>query len=203
MLKTTSSPQVERMAFPSDQTKLFAYTHTLEPTVEGWNIYDPVVEFQRLGLIKRDEAEQQEEQGQDDEEDDEELARHFRAVGNYTFELSPTYPPLFVIPAALSESELDEICNFRSRQRLPTVVWAHPDTQATLSRCAQPMPGVKGKRCVEDEKLFMLLRTVNPTNSEVLKIIDARPFKAAVGNQVMGKGTRPLYRFSEYFTVEF
>lgn len=47
---------------------------------------------------------------------------------------------------------------------------------------------LKGKRSEMDEKLFTVLREVNPTNSDVLYIIDARPYKAAMGNTVMGKG---------------
>jgi hypothetical protein len=47
---------------------------------------------------------------------------------------------------------------------------------------------LSGKRCEADEKLIARLRECNPTNRETLYIMDARPYKAAVGNTVMGKG---------------
>jgi hypothetical protein len=42
----------------------------------------------------------------------------------------------------IDDAKLKVVCKFRSRQRLPAVVWQHPVTKATLSRCAQPLPGL-------------------------------------------------------------
>jgi myotubularin-related protein 1/2 len=100
---------------------------------------------------------------------------------NESFTLCDSYPPLLVLPAVLSDKEIKAIAEHRSKGRLPVVVWMHPVTRATLSRCAQPLVGLKGKRSETDEKLFEILRELNPVNSEVLHIIDARPYKAAMG----------------------
>jgi len=58
-----------------------------------------------------------------------------------------------------------------------------------MSRCAQPLAGLKGNRCTEDERLLAAIREANPTNSKLLYIVDFRPYKAAVGNKIMGKGS--------------
>jgi hypothetical protein len=102
---------------------------------------------------------------------------------------------VFAVPSAFSEKDLDgetarvalahlspECCAYRSKKRVPALVWRHPNNGATLSRCAQPLPGISGKRSSADEKLFQTLREMNTSNSDVLYIIDARPFKAAAGS---------------------
>eukprot|EP00808_Paulinella_micropora_P021469 g23970.t1 len=57
-----------------------------------------------------------------------------------------------------------------------------------MGRCAQPNRGVTGRSCPEDEKLMTCIRSLNPTDSEKLYVIDARPYAAAVGNSIQGKG---------------
>lgn len=173
-----------RLIFSKDQTRCFAFSHKLitsNDTVNGWNLYDPLAEYDRIGITS---------------------SHSFLRISNInmTFDLSDTYPRFMIFPKGFSDSEVKEVANYRSRNRIPVVVWMHPNTKATLSRCAQvfhvhfievyfqPSTGIQGKRCPEDEKLLSLLRGCNPTNSEVLHIMDARPFKAAVGNSIMGKG---------------
>ena len=97
-------------------------------------------------------------------------------------------PHLLLLPAALRDGEIKQIASYRSQSRLPAVTWVHPLTRASLSRCAQPLVGLNRKRSELDEKLVTLLRLVNPANPRVLHILDARPWKAAVGNTAMGKG---------------
>ena len=71
----------------------------------------------------------------------------------------------------------------------------HPETKATLSRCAQPLTGMKGSRCVDDEKLIDEIRKANPTNPKIIYLMDARPYKAAIGNTVMGKGFEKISNY--------
>jgi hypothetical protein len=170
--------------FPKEgQIKAFAFSHSLPCTTfgNGWNIYDALSEYHRIGLYPHP---------------------HFQLVDNHAYELSDTYPQAFLMPAALSSEALDAIAKHRSRARMPATVWRHPRTGATLSRCSQPNTGIGGRRCAEDEQLFTLLRTLNPSNSEVLYIMDARPLKAAVGNRVMGKGYEDMRNY-EQCQVEF
>jgi hypothetical protein len=53
---------------------------------------------------------------------------------------------------------------------------------------AQIFARINRKRNQADIRLMNMYREMNPTNSEVFYIMDARPFSAAVGNSIMGKG---------------
>ena len=44
----------------------------------------------------------------------------------------------------------------------------------SLSRSSQPLVGISGSTCSEDEKLVRMILTTNPNNEELF-IIDARP----------------------------
>eukprot|EP00475_Leptophrys_vorax_P004204 TRINITY_DN12515_c0_g1_i1.p1 TRINITY_DN12515_c0_g1~~TRINITY_DN12515_c0_g1_i1.p1 ORF type:complete len:634 (+),score=81.91 TRINITY_DN12515_c0_g1_i1:123-1904(+) len=104
------------------------------------------------------------------------------------YELCDTYPQYIAIPNQITDEELRLVAGFRSRGRLPVIAWKHPRTKATLCRCSQPLAGINRKRNQADIRLMNMYREMNPTNSEVFYIMDARPFSAAVGNTIMGKG---------------
>eukprot|EP01062_Namystynia_karyoxenos_P056650 TRINITY_DN4757_c0_g1_i1.p1 TRINITY_DN4757_c0_g1~~TRINITY_DN4757_c0_g1_i1.p1 ORF type:complete len:823 (+),score=231.08 TRINITY_DN4757_c0_g1_i1:89-2470(+) len=73
--------------------------------------------------------------------------------------LSPvaiTYPTRFAVPRRAPDSLVAECAKFRSRGRLPVVSWLHPATCALLSRAAQPLAGLGGKRSEADEQLVEL-----------------------------------------------
>ena len=139
-----------------------------EGEVDGWSLYSPAAEYARLGLLSG--------------------GLYRLSTANANFSLCPTYPPCFVTPAIISDADLASIASHRSQQRLPAVVYLHPLTGATLSRSAQPLVGVRGKRNELDEALISVLRRSSPCNSTAFVIMDARPYKAAMGNAVMGKG---------------
>ena len=85
-----------------------------EATVDGWALYDPLAEFRRLGLL--------------------DSSSHYRVSDlnlHYTF--SPTYPRYLVVPRSLSDKELEGLAPFRSKARIPTVVWARRNHTAAVS----------------------------------------------------------------------
>jgi len=179
---------VSALAFPrdKDQTKLFAFTHrakrgnkeaaqSLPPERDGWNLFDPLREYARLGLVT--------------DSGKEVPGRHFRlSYFNLSYEACPSYPRVLCLPSSVTDEQLTLVAKFRSSGRLPAVVWRHPRTGASLSRCSQPLAGMRGKRCLADEQLIAALRLANPHNPSGLYVMDARPYKAAVGNAIMGKG---------------
>jgi myotubularin-related protein 1/2 len=61
--------------------------------------------------------------------------------------------------------------------------WIHPESQATITRSSQPMVGVSGRRCKEDEKYLQTIMEVN-AQSHKLYIMDARPQVNALANKV-------------------
>lgn len=152
----------------------------------GWKVYSPLREYQRMGLIP---------------------SHHFRLVDklNWDYGLCATYPAMFVIPAAVSDDELRAIASFRAKGRVPAVVWRHKTNGATISRCSQPMVGnllvnnfnsasgnsslmpTQSRRCTEDEKLAQMLRMLNDHNE--LLFVDARPIVNAVANSFKRGGS--------------
>ena len=64
--------------------------------------------------------------------------------------------------------------------------WIHPESQATITRCAQPLVGVSGKRNRDDERYIQMIMDAN-AQSHKLFIMDARPNVNAVANKVRTK----------------
>jgi len=178
--------KIQKLAFPEDQREMFAFAYGKHKERDGnidnqgWNFFDAIGEYKRLGLASRKSK-----------------FRLTTANCNHEgqFQLSPTYPSFFCVPASLSDSDLVKLVKHRSKGRIPATVYKHPLTGATLSRCAQPMGGLINKRLKEDERLVEAIRTANPTNSDAIYLMDARPYKAAVGNKVMGKGFEDVSRY--------
>jgi len=188
--------RMQSTVFPGDQQGLFAFTYgkpsnwtedaelasIVNPskTENGWSYTNLVSEYKRLGLLHHE---------------------NFRLLKNAQFSLSPTYPEFIVIPKSVTNQELEQVCAYRSRARIPVTTWIHPRTSASLSRCAQPLTGMGSKQCKEDQQLLQKLRS-SAYNSSSLSIIDARPYKNAAGQKMMGKG----YEAMEYYekcTLQF
>lgn len=157
---------------------------------DGWSIYLPVAEYQRLRFLDRILT--------TDSKSD--LSKKtiisqtgWRLVRNANFRLSPTYPQLLVVPSELSEEELIQSAKFRSRARLPVVIWKHPSHNCVLVRSSQPNYGMVGNRSEADRKLLKFCRdSANATISGAsppLNIIDARKPIATKGNRLRGKGS--------------
>lgn len=182
----------QNLAFPGDDTKTFAFKAAPQPlkpgAIDGWSIYDHKareLEYTRLGLTSH---------------------QHFRIAENRSangeqkmYGLSPTYPAICIVPEKIQQSTLLEVCEYRSKKRLPATVWLHPVTDATISRCAQPMPGISNKQSSADVHMLTALRTANIQNKTELHIFDARPLKSAVGNRMMGKGFEKVEHYGNCY----
>lgn len=106
---------------------------------------------------------------------------------NDTYSLCDSYPAVWAVPAVATDEDLQASAGFRSRGRLPVLSWIHPESQATITRCAQPLVGVGGKRSREDEKYVQLIMDAN-AQSHKLFIMDARPMPNAIANKAKGGG---------------
>lgn len=98
-----------------------------------------------------------------------------------------------VVPTAVGEEWLKKIAQFRSRARIPVLVWIHPETKAALTRSAQPLCGLSNKRCPEDEDYLSEMRKIS--GAQKLYISDCRPKLNAAVNQAMGYG----YENTKYY----
>nr|XP_045364902.1 myotubularin-related protein 2 isoform X4 [Camelus bactrianus] len=156
-----------KYAFPvSNNLPLFAFEYKEVFPENGWKLYDSLSEHRRQGIPNES----------------------WRITKiNERYELCDTYPALLVVPANIPDEELKRVASFRSRGRIPVLSWIHPESQATITRCSQPMVGVSGKRSKEDEKYLQAIMDSNAQSHKIL-IFDARPSVNAVANKLILAG---------------
>eukprot|EP01035_Chromulina_nebulosa_P018155 gene18155-23809_t len=148
---------------------------------DSWHIYNPLNEFKRLGIPDS----------------------NWRiSLINVRYELCPTYPKLLIVPKDISDDDLSSGSSFRSKNRMPTLVWINQMNKCTISRCSQPLVGLGQNRNTNDEKLIEAIQlastysndlqinnmnsvpSANLTNNiKPLLIIDCRPLLNATANQ--------------------
>ncbi|KAA8912783.1 protein phosphatase [Sphaerosporella brunnea] len=119
--------------------KLYAFYYqpsmTGERRCNGWNLYNPINEFERMGV------------GTD-------RCKGWRITHiNKDYSFSPTYPATLAVPSTISDTTLTHAKSYRSRARIPALTYLHPLNNCTITRCAQPLTGVRGNRSIQDEKL--------------------------------------------------
>ncbi|XP_008333909.1 phosphatidylinositol-3,5-bisphosphate 3-phosphatase MTMR3 isoform X1 [Cynoglossus semilaevis] len=72
---------------------------------------------------------------------------------NSKFRLCPSYPQQLLVPAWITDKELENVAAFRSWKRFPAVVYRHITTGAVIARCGQPEVSWWGWRNADDEHL--------------------------------------------------
>ncbi|XP_053896889.1 myotubularin-related protein 1 isoform X5 [Malaclemys terrapin pileata] len=154
-------------AFPlSNGLPLFAFSYKEKFPVNGWKVYDPMAEYKRQGLPNE--------------------SWKISKI-NSTYELCDTYPTIFVVPTSVKDDDLSKVAAFRAKGRIPVLSWIHPESQATITRCSQPLIGPNDKRCKEDEKYLQTIMDAN-AQSHKLIIFDARQNIVADTNKAKGGG---------------
>ncbi|KAJ8256742.1 hypothetical protein COCON_G00188940 [Conger conger] len=166
-LKKSIFEVVMKFAFPlSNGMEMFAFQYELTFPESGWKVYDPLAEYKRQGLPNE--------------------SWRITKV-NDQYELCDTYPAMLVVPINIPDEELKRVAAFRAKGRIPVLSWIHPESQATVTRCSQPMVGVNGKRSKDDEKYLQAIMDAN-AQSHKLFIFDARPSVNAAANKMKGGG---------------
>ncbi|XP_041076341.1 myotubularin-related protein 1-like isoform X5 [Polyodon spathula] len=162
-------------AFPvSNNLPLFAFLYKEKFPVDGWKVYDPVAEYKRQGLPNESWT---------------------ISKVNSNYELCDTYPALLVIPTSIKDEDLKRVVAFRAKHRIPVLSWIHPESQATITRCSQPLVGPSDKRCKEDEKYLQTIMDAN-AQSHKLTIFDARQNSVADTNKAKEGG----YESESFYT---
>ncbi|KAF2196364.1 phosphatases II [Delitschia confertaspora ATCC 74209] len=127
--------------------KLLAFTYkpkAPESELNGWNIYDARREWKRLGISPKD------------------TEKGWRISEiNVDYKYAPTYPSLLVVPSKISDNVLNYAGNYRSRTRIPALVYRHPINNCSITRSSQPLPGIRGNRNPQDEKLVAAIWATN------------------------------------------
>ncbi|ETV98290.1 hypothetical protein H310_09002 [Aphanomyces invadans] len=184
MLMTKMRPQISissLFAFTYKAAKVEAGQVATSMDMNPWLVYSPMKEYQRLGFLSND-----------DSAANDPNAITWRLLKNPKCRFSQTYPQLMVVPSCMTEEQLVHSARFRSRGRLPIVVWRHPDNKCVLARSSQPNYGLQSKRCEADRILLKSYRDSANKNSggvaPPLHIVDARKNLATQGNRFKGKG---------------
>lgn len=159
--------KLQMYAFPlSNRLQLFAFQYQEKYQVNGWTIYEPIAEYRRQKLPNES----------------------WKITKlNECYELCDTYPSVLVVPSTASDDDLRYVASFRSRGRIPVLSWLHPETQASITRCSQPMIGVASKRSRDDERYIQMIMDANAQSHKIF-IMDARPQTNAVANKARGGG---------------
>ncbi|KAF0683096.1 Aste57867_24784 [Aphanomyces stellatus] len=182
VLMSKMRPQIaipQLFAFHYKAAKVDAGLVPASDDMNGWLIFSPMKEYQRLGFLT-------------DEDPVDPTQITWRLLKNPKCRFSATYPQLMVVPTLMTEDQLVQSARFRSRGRLPIVVWRHPDNKCVLARSSQPNYGLQSKRCEADRILLKCYRdSANKNSGNVappLHIVDARKAIATQGNRFKGKG---------------
>ncbi|PSN68030.1 phosphatases II [Corynespora cassiicola Philippines] len=127
--------------------KLLAFSYQPKPPEDqfnGWEIYDARREWKRLGISPK------------------ETDKGWRISEiNIEYKYSKTYPALIVVPSKVSDSVLRYAGEYRSRQRIPALVYRHPINNCSITRSSQPQPGIRGNRNPQDERLVAAIFATN------------------------------------------
>ncbi|BDD59341.1 hypothetical protein MPDQ_007589 [Monascus purpureus] len=118
--------------------RLYAFTYqppSPERALNGWELYDPLKEWARLGVEQNGHG-----------------WRISRINMDYGF--SPTYPALLPVPSTISDNTLNYAGRYRSRARVPVLTYLHPVNNCSITRSSQPLVGVRQNRSIQDEKLL-------------------------------------------------
>ncbi|KAI1280754.1 Myotubularin-related protein 2 [Halotydeus destructor] len=171
---------LQKYAFPlssNPKESLFAYNYQETFPANGWTVYEPIAEYKRL-LKPMD-------------------SWKITKV-NEKYELCDTYPSVLAVPSGATEEDLRSVAAFRSRGRIPVLSWLHPETQASITRCSQPLVGVASKKSKDDERYVQMIMDAN-AQSHKIYIMDARPQANALANKARGGGyeSEELYQNAE------
>ena len=140
----------------------------------GWNIYDPIMEFSRQGVTEENN-----------------LGLRYCYV-NKDFGICPTYPRFLIEPEEITDEELRQSSSYRTKGRLPIFSYYYNGNSdqnlkgtPSIWRSAQNKRGIIGnKTSASDIKLLNIISKLGGK----LYIYDCRPKLNAFVNRVNGGG---------------
>nr|DBA22800.1 TPA: hypothetical protein GDO54_013800 [Pyxicephalus adspersus] len=84
---------------------------------------------------------------------------------NEKFRLCASYPQELIVPALITDKELESVASFRSWKRIPAVVYRHQSNGAVIARCGQPEVSWWGWRNADDEHLIQSIARASASDS--------------------------------------
>ena len=117
-----------------------------------------------------------------------------------------------IVPKTVSDTLLSHSVKYRSQNRIPTLTYYYSKTGSSITRSAQPLPGITQQRSIQDEKLVNEIFKCSQNGScsvgsHPIKniIVDARPATNAMAQTALGGGTENTdnYNFNNTCTRMF
>ncbi|XP_036209625.1 myotubularin-related protein 3 isoform X4 [Myotis myotis] len=84
---------------------------------------------------------------------------------NEKYKLCGSYPQELIVPAWITDKELESVAGFRSWKRIPAVIYRHQSNGAVIARCGQPEVSWWGWRNADDEHLVQSVAKACASNS--------------------------------------
>eukprot|EP00658_Telonema_sp_P-2_P078541 TRINITY_DN7377_c0_g2_i3.p1 TRINITY_DN7377_c0_g2~~TRINITY_DN7377_c0_g2_i3.p1 ORF type:complete len:599 (+),score=132.52 TRINITY_DN7377_c0_g2_i3:105-1901(+) len=156
-----------RFAFPGKLTNLFAFSFrpTCKPTSSG--VLSRAQHFEYLGLPE---------------------SSKWRVTHvNTGYNLCPTYSEVLVVPASVTDADVEKAARFRTSTRFPNLCWMDKRTGVGLCRSSQPKTGVFGHQSRDDQEMIAALAATTVGDQPML-VLDCRPAVNAYANAVAGGG---------------
>lgn len=185
--------------------RLYAYLYkpgSLERAHDGWTKYSPQKEYERMGAL----IEPGDDNGENGETGGkrEPVKAKWRITSvNKNYSLSMSYPQNIIVPSSITDTVITHAAKFRSKSRIPALSYFHKFNECTITRCSQPMVGIKQSRSVQDEKsIAAIFATTQPENETVVGagqkrnlIVDARPITNATAQMALGGGSENMEHY--------
>jgi hypothetical protein len=139
-------------ADPTRDDTFFAFQYLHSKSKDGWMMYDPIEDYTRLGMISSSSSPV----STGFSSTPTKPPPPFRIFEN-NYQLTSTYPSLFLVPRTISDDVIVRAAEYRSRKRTVAAVWMDPETRVSLSRCSQPMRGLANHSSIDDQNLVRIL----------------------------------------------
>lgn len=167
-----------KLTIADEVSKLYAFIYfpnKAEQPLDSWSLYNPLVELERQGL------------------DFESPDCKWRVTNlNEDYSFCSSYPSKIAVPSAISDTLLSYSVKFRSQQRIPALTYYYKRTGSSITRCAQPLPGITQQRSIQDEKLLKEIFGCSQFKGIKNIIVDARPATNAMAQTALGGGTENM-----------
>ena len=110
--------------FPQNIRMRFAFAHHLATRENGWEVYNPQREYSRFGVSE----------GISD--------CKWMLVDNSSWSICETYPAVICVPKSLTMEDVLGCARFRTKGRIPVLVWTNRRLKSALCRSSQPKVGL-------------------------------------------------------------
>ena len=173
---------LESKVNPKNPKELYKFTEAYNEVIKkeknyynGWNIYDPEIEFSRQGVTR-----------------DNNLGLRY-SEANKGFALCESYPEFLIAPKNITDLQMRLASQYRTKGRLPILAYYYMGNidqndnsyVPTIWRSAQNKGGIMGSK--KNEADITLIKSIKDM-SKNLFIYDCRPKLNAMANRLNGGG---------------